>query len=175
MDLISTATPEALDSTGMESPSPRNPPAPDISLSETSLPDCSPEEKRRYWEAAFERQRRSRRSAMGFCREEGIPYWKFLYWRRRFREDSIFGMDALSSRGPSPGMETDASAPRGPSDEGARALFSEVRLEDSPFNPAAGSVEIRLARGVTLRAGAGTDPVWLARLAALLSREPGPC
>jgi len=39
------------------------------------------------WKAIFEAQGRSRRSAAGFCREQGIDYGHFLYHRRKTLTD----------------------------------------------------------------------------------------
>jgi hypothetical protein len=40
-------------------------------------------EKVSFWRGIIGRQQRSEVSAMRFCREEAIPYWKFNYWKKR--------------------------------------------------------------------------------------------
>ena len=43
-------------------------------------------EKREHWRAICERQGESGASIARFCRDEGIPAWKFHYWKRRFAD-----------------------------------------------------------------------------------------
>jgi hypothetical protein len=38
-------------------------------------------EKVTVWRGIIDRQQSSEVSAMRFCREESIPYWKFNYWK----------------------------------------------------------------------------------------------
>lgn len=40
-------------------------------------------EKCSHWSEVFSRWRGSGKSAVSYCRENGIPAWKFYYWKRR--------------------------------------------------------------------------------------------
>lgn len=54
------------------------------------------------WSAIFEEQSGSRTSAVGFCREHGISYNQFLYFRKKLRNCRGAQLMAITTAGGSP-------------------------------------------------------------------------
>jgi hypothetical protein len=48
-------------------------------------------DRRRYWQAAIERQQASGQSIVGFCAEEGVSTASFHAWKRRLRRSQRGG------------------------------------------------------------------------------------
>ena len=81
----------------------------------------SRDEKRGRWEGILSEWEGSGLSAAGFCRERGLSYQTFLYWRKKPRRAQSFS--SLSSFSPFP---SSASSPS-PSQSAVRsAAFREV-------------------------------------------------
>lgn len=53
-------------------------------------------EKREHWLGRLEEQRLSGLSMAAWCRREGVPYWKFLYWRRRLNGASAGSSESVA-------------------------------------------------------------------------------
>lgn len=104
------------------------------------------EAKREHWRAMCERQAEGGISIARFCREEGIPAWKFHYWKRRFAES------APSSGGP---------------------VFRELRIDESAAAEA--PIEVAFPGGAVVRLRAGFDEEALRRAAHVLGGATVPC
>lgn len=100
-------------------------------------------EKVEFWRGIIGRQQSTGVSAMQFCREEAIPYWKFNYWKRRLAK-----IDGLVDQ-PSP-QDDHEFANEGSSEE-QRSSFAEVCLVGERPGPGSPLVEIVLPGGVTVR------------------------
>ena len=103
-------------------------------------------EKREHWRAICERQAESGISIARFCREEGIPAWKFHYWKRRFAESA-------SSVG--------------------EPVFRELRIEESAAAEA--PIEVAFPGGAVVRLRAGFDEEALRRAMRVLGADAPPC
>jgi hypothetical protein len=95
------------------------------------------------WRGIIGRQQSSGVSAMRFCREESIPYWKFNYWKRRLAK-----IDGLVDQ-PSP--QDDHEFANEDSSEEQRSSFAEVCLVGERPGPGSPVVEIVFPGGVTVR------------------------
>lgn len=104
------------------------------------------EEKRDYWRAICDRQATSGLSIARFCREEGVPAWKFHYWKRRLAES------ASSSREP---------------------IFRELRIEENAAAEA--PIEVAFPGGAIVRLRTGFDEEALRRAARVLGGDAPPC
>jgi hypothetical protein len=103
-------------------------------------------EKVEFWRGIIGRQQSSGVSAMRFCREEAIPYWKFNYWKKllgkidrctdQLSESSTPGVDEFAN-------EVDS--------EEQRSSFAEVCLVGERPGPGSPVVEIVFPGGVTVR------------------------
>lgn len=154
------------------------------------------EQKRGYWAALLERQRASGLTITAFCRQEHVPMDKFFYWKRRLAHDAPSPPGSSRRRmrsGPGgwrlqdkPGGRRTLHAPSDrrtppPSRNGAgpmpsRAfLFSELRM-GPPSGLRPGGAEIITSGGLVIRADAGVDAAWVARLVrALEGKAERPC
>ena len=104
------------------------------------------EAKRDHWRAVCVRQAESGVSIARFCREKGIPTWKFHYWKRRLaRVDSLRG----------------------------EPVFREIRLEEC--STAEAPIEVAFPGGAVVRLRAGFDEEALRRAARILGADAPPC
>jgi hypothetical protein len=93
-------------------------------------------EKVSIWRGIIGRQQSSMVSAMRFCREESIPYWKFNYWKKQ-----LAIIDGVANEVGS---------------EEQQASFAEICLVQSNGGPgekltASPVAEVELPGGVTVR------------------------
>lgn len=137
--------------------------------------------KRGDWVALLERQRASGLSISAFCRREQIAAATFFYWKRRLAPEmrsapeleSALEMQSVSERRSSPERrpaERSDTKPALPA-----MLFSELAVASPPaLRP--GGVEIVTSGGWVVRADAGADAAWVARLLrALEGKGERPC
>ena len=131
--------------------------------------------KRGDWVALLERQRASGLSISAFCRREQIAAATFFYWKRRLAPEleSASEMQSVSERRSSPERrpaERSDTKPALPA-----LLFSEFVVASPPaLRP--GGVEIVTSDGWVVRADAGADAAWVARLVrALEGKGERPC
>ena len=103
-------------------------------------------EKASIWRGIIGRQQSCGVSAMRFCREESIPYWKFNYWKKQlgkidrytdqFSESSTPGVDEFANE---VGSDHHTSS------------FAEVCLVGGRSGSGSPVAEIELPGGVTVR------------------------
>jgi hypothetical protein len=101
------------------------------------------QEKVELWRSIITRQQSSGVSAMRFCREEAIPYWKFNYWKRRLAK-----IDGLVDQ-PSPQDDHEFANEGGCEDQ--QIGFAEVCLVEGRSESGSPVAEIELPGGVTVR------------------------
>ena len=126
------------------------------SLKQESSSQAERARKRGDWAALLERQRASGLSISAFCRQEQIAAGTFFYWKRRLAPE----------RRPAGRSDARPALP---------LLFSELAVASPPaLRP--GGVEIVTSGGWVVRADAGADAAWVARLVrALEGKGERPC
>lgn len=101
-----------------------------------------------WWRQVISRQQSTRVPLAQFCRQTGISYRKFSYWRQRLRE-----LDAASS-------DSQIKSPESP--KPARAAVSDITAAFVPVSiidrSATTAVEIKLANGCTVQFTGIIDP-----------------
>jgi transposase len=111
------------------------------------------------WRKLVSAQQRSGQTVRQYCQENGLAESAFWFWKRELaRRDA----------------EKPARHPGGRSsarrNQPARRLPSLVPVTIGPALPHAASVEVLLARGVSVRVGAGCDEATLRMVLAALER-----
>lgn len=98
------------------------------------------------WREVFSRLEESGLSMAAFCRREGIPYWKLMYWKKRL---------ALSDN-----------------DDAQRPSFAELIVERTTDGSARGRavLEIALPGGAVVRVFEGTNAQMLQAVFEAASR-----
>ncbi len=113
-----------------------------------------------WWRQVVFRQQSTPVSLTQFCRQMGISYRKFSYWRQRLRE-----MDAASSGSLFTPSRSPERASTGVSD--TTAAFVPVSIIDRSATTA---LEIELANGCSVRLTGSIDPALL-RAAVMAAGE----
>lgn len=108
------------------------------------------------WKAIFEAQGISKRSAAGFCREQGIDYKQFLYHRRKLRTGSMKAQTVSRSCGVIP--------------VSLGQSFIPVRVEESC------GMRLRFPGGLVLESERIPPAAWVVEVARRwLGAEVAPC
>jgi hypothetical protein len=113
-----------------------------------------PARSKEEWEAIFKAQDESPLSVKGFCREQGIDYKQFLYYRSNIRTRA---MKALA-----------VSKPTGIMPTTRERSFIPVRVDGNR------GVRLRFSHGMVLESDSLPPPAWIAEV-ALRWAGVGPC
>ena len=57
-------------------------------MTEKSTVESKPERKHRQWEAHIENWQKSALSQVAYCREHGLKYHQFTYWKKRVQQEN---------------------------------------------------------------------------------------
>jgi transposase-like protein len=126
-----------------------------------------------YWEEAMRRWKESGHSVRAFCRNEGVRESAFYFWRRELAQRSHRTEAANGSRlQASPVTTASHSSERASPRHSSVPSFLPVRVVEDVAAEAAGSVEIILVHGCTVRVRSGFDRQTLLDVLGLLEVRP---